>query len=124
MALGIWKKKRIVRRFDASKMINGHQTSGFTDSVAVIDVQTTSSTGKTDTDGDEHVQRLKAFGDYQMRVADIDNGVKADLLWFQGRWFECIASRLSENTFLKHWTSEFVECLNQPEKPNEEVLLK
>ena len=77
-----------------------------------MDVQTLQDDVITTPDGSRSVQRLKVFCDSKIIVEDEGNQQKADRLWFQDKWFECMSSRLSENTPLKHWTATFVECFD------------
>lgn len=94
------------------------------DMVILADVQTLSRRTMTGPDGDYAVQEVKMFSDFEINVADQSLGTMGDRLWFQGKWFECRSSRLSENTFLKHWTSTFVQCLNQEAPPDVEELMR
>lgn len=50
---------------------------------------------------------LKTFGDFPVRTSKQEECVRSDQLLYDGRWFECMSSRLSRNTILKHWTSTF-----------------
>ena len=59
------------------------------------------------------------FCDHKILVEDEHSQQKADRLWFQEKWFSCRSSRLSENTPLRHWTAEFVECLDAEPGPDE-----
>ena len=119
MGLGLWKRKHHLRRFKEPEIRGGHVFEKYEDIYFKADVQTTGRTTSTGLDGDFARQDLKVFSDLEMRVADAQTGVRADMLWHQGKWFECRSSRLSENTFLKHWTSTFVQCVNQPDPPKE-----
>lgn len=121
MLLGIWMKEHTVRRFAEPLVSGGYNFTKHTDITISADVQTSQSSQKTDEDGDCSLQQLKAFSNDEFLTADEKTGRKADLLWFQDKWFECRASRLSDNTMLGHWTSEFIQCLDQPDAPvNEE----
>lgn len=125
MPLGLWRKPRIVRRYEASEAKGGYaMPGGATDIVIKMDVQTLKKSHTTSDDGDYTLQRVKAFSDDQVFTADQLTQKRADCLWFQGKWFECVSCILSENTVLKHYTSEFVQCLTQEEPPDEEVLLR
>jgi len=115
MAISLWKKNYVVRRFGALTNVGGYMATTHTDSMALLDIQTMSNTQKTDSDGDVSVQRIKAFGDLDLKPSRQSS--KGDLVWFQGKWFECIASRKSENTLIAHWTYEFIECANQDSPP-------
>ena len=78
------------------------------------------STARTKADGTDSIQRLKVFCDEEILVENEHTQQKSDRLWFQGKWFDCQSSRLSENTPIRHWTATFVECLDQDPPPGEE----
>lgn len=115
MAIKIWKKPRILRTYSTPVYQNGYIVENCTDQIVMLDIQTMSDTQRTTPEGDRPMQRIKTFGDAHIQIAH--DGIKADKVYFQGLWFECVASRLSENTVIRHWTSEFVECLDQPDPP-------
>jgi len=121
MGLSLWKKAYILRRFRDSVASGGYMTSEYDDMTIKADVQTTDRSVSTDSDGDYALQHLKVFSDMEILVANEDKKTMADKLWFQGKWFECRSSRLSNNTFLAHWTSTFVQCLHQDPPPGSEV---
>lgn len=110
-------KDRTVRRYGKPEYKGGLAHVPYQDMVIPMDCQTTDRTASTDVDGTESVQRLKVFCDEKLYVEDTDKQQKADRIWFQGKWFECRSSRLSENTPLRHWTCTFVECLDQEDGP-------
>lgn len=80
-----------------------------------MDIQTLENKVDTTHDGRDSVQRLKVFCDLEILVEDQDKQQKADRVFFQGKWFECQTSRLSENTPLRHYTATFVQCLDKKE---------
>lgn len=85
-----------------------------------MDIQTLEDTIKTEEDGRKSIQKLKVFCDYEILAEDEHKKQKADRVWFQGKWFECLSSRLSENTPLRHWTATFVQCLDAEDGPKQE----
>lgn len=115
MGLRLWKRKRILRRYTGHEVVNGYELVTHEDRIISADIQTTALSVTTGLEGDMAVQRIKVFTDTQLNVARDD--LPGDRIWFQGRWFECRSTKLSENTFLKHWTSTFVECVNQEDAP-------
>lgn len=123
MPFGLWRKKRIIRRYGPPEAEGGYESSTCEDIVILADVQTTEKRTNTGEDGDDTLQKLKVFSEAEIKTADDSTGRKADLLWFQGKWYECRSSILSDNTMLKHWTSMFTQCANQPDAPDEEGLL-
>lgn len=121
MGLPLWKKKHILRRFRDPEVLGGYETHDYDDMIIQSDVQTTDNYATMGEDGDEPRQSLKMFSDCEICVADTTKGILGDQLWFQGKWFECRSSVLSENTFLRHYTSTFVECPVQNDPPELEV---
>ena len=117
MGLPLWKKRRLIRRYSAPELGGGYAVSAHEDFWITADVQTTDRSVSTGADGDIGLQKLKVFTDAELCIADERTGTPGDRIWFQKRWFECRSSRLSENTFLKHWTSTFVECTNADDEP-------
>jgi len=114
------KKPRLLRRYSKPQIIEGYISTPYEDLTLPMDVQTLEDTVITTQDGSRSLQRLKVFCDSIILVENVQNQQKADRLWFQETWFECTSSRLSENTPLRHWTSTFVECLDQDPAPQNE----
>ena len=106
------KKAHTLRRFSKPKIVKGYSSIPYADKTLPMDVQTMEDKVITTPDGNKSVQRLKVFCDSEILVESEANQQKADRLWFQGKWFECKSSRLSENTPLRHYTATFVECLD------------
>ena len=119
MPLGLWRKKHIIRRFNGCiEVRDGYAIpESYNDMIMLMDVQTTKKGHITDENGDYTLQRLKSFSDDEVMTASEAEKRRADCLWFQGKWFECLSSILSENTVLRHYTSEWIQCLNQEEPP-------
>ena len=119
--MNFFKRPYIIRRYSAPQNVRGYVSIPYEDMTLPMDVQTMSDEARTTPDGTESVQRLKVFCDVEILTENEHAQQKADRLWFQGKWFDCQSSRLSENTPLRHWTATFVECLNQEEAPNTEA---
>ena len=114
------KRPKLLRRYSQPIYVKGYSYTPYEDLTLPMDVQTLEDTVITTSDGSKSIQRLKVFCDSIILVESEANQQKADRIWFQDTWFECISSRLSENTPLRHWTATFVECLNQEPPPGEE----
>jgi hypothetical protein len=110
-------KNYTLRRFGESQVVNGYQTAGHTDQTVFLDVQTISDDEVKEDTGSRDSMMLKTFGDFPIRCTKQEDGVQPDRLFYDGRWYECTASRLSQNTFIKHWTSTFALL---PEEPVED----
>ena len=104
------KKNYTLRRYSEPQYVQGYSSIPYED-----------LTIKTEEDGRKSIQKLKVFCDYEILAEDEHKKQqKADRVWFQGKWFECLSSRLSENTPLRHWTATFVQCLDAEDGPKQE----
>ncbi|MCI9658739.1 MAG: hypothetical protein HFI14_09020 [Lachnospiraceae bacterium] len=115
--MNFFRKPYTLRRYKEPKIVRGYASIPYEDLALPMDVQTMEDAVITEGDGSRSVQRLKVFCDEEILVENTLEKQKADRLWFQGKWFSCRSSRLSENTPLRHWTATFVECLD-PEGDN------
>lgn len=96
-----------LRRYGEDKVVNGYSTAGYEDITVLLDVQTMSDDEVVEAGGSRDKMMLKAFGDFPIHCSKQEEGVRSDQLLYEGRWFECISSRLSKNTIIRHWTSTF-----------------
>lgn len=110
--MSLFYKQYILRRFEPSVYEEGHSTSPCKYKALHADIQTLQNTSTTSDSGAESKQRIKVFSRDKIQVADKQNDIRADWIYFQDKWFEAVSCRLSENTLLKHYTSEFEEVLN------------
>ena len=114
-----FKRPYIVRRYQPPQFIHGSSSKTYQDIELLMDVQMLENEIITTPDGSRSAGRLEVYCDEELRVADVGRQQEADRLWFQGKWFTCRSSFLSEHTLLRHWLSEFVECLDQDDAPEE-----
>lgn len=114
------KRPHTLRRYSEPVYVKGYSSIPYKDLTLPMDVQTLEDVVITTPDGSKSVQKLKVFCDSEILVESEANQQKADRLWFQGKWFECKSSRLSENTPLRHYTATFIECLDQEPLKNVE----
>lgn len=96
-----------LRRYGKDSIVNGYSTVGYEDITVSLDVQTMSDDEVIEAGGSRDKMMLKTFGDFPIRTSKQEEGIRSDQLLYEGRWFECMSSRLSRNTVLKHWTSIF-----------------
>ncbi|GEM_PF-627402 len=115
--MNFFKRPHTLRRYSSPVYERGYSTIPYEDIVLPMDVQTMEDVSVTTPDGTKSVQQLKVFCDYEILVENDNIKQKADRLWFQGKWFDCISSRLSENTPLRHYTATFIQCLKQDQGP-------
>lgn len=115
--MNIFKKPRTLRRYSKPVYERGYSSIPYEDLTLPMDVQTVEDATVTTPDGTESVQKLKVFCDHEIMVEDKGSQQKADRLWFQGKWFDCQSSQLSDNTFLRHYTATFIQCPKQDQEP-------
>lgn len=59
-------------------------------------------------EGERSVKRLEAQSSVQLVSANENTGVKGDLLFYHGLWYECVSSQAWDHTLLSHWNCQFV----------------
>lgn len=96
-----------LRRYEKDSVADGYPIAGYKDIPVTLDVQTLSDDEVIEAGGSRDEEMLKTFGDFPVRTSRQEGCVRSDQLLYEGRWFECMSSRLSKNTILKHWTSTF-----------------
>lgn len=111
------KRPHTLRRYAEPVFVKGYSSIPYKDLTLLMDVQTLEDVVITTSDGSKSVQKLNVFCDSEILVESEAKQQKADRLWFQGKWFACRSSRLSENTPLRHWTAVFIECLDAEPAP-------
>ena len=117
----LWRKPYTLRRFNPQTYTNGYAVdNGYTDSIVKLDVQTNSNGNSLEPSGQRDTQVIRAFGDFPIKAADTTAGTKGDMLWFNGKWFECTSCVFWEHTPLSHYDSQFIsvtEGVEAPEPP-------
>ncbi len=117
--MDIWRKEYTLRRYGIQENYKGYSTiNAYTDSKVLLNVQTISNNSSPTEQGLRTTMRLKTFGAFPITTADQTNGTKPDMLYFGGRWYECVSSVFFEHTPLSHYESEFVSVSEAIESPN------
>lgn len=106
-----------LRRYQKDSIVNGYPVAIYDDIKVVLDVQTMSDVAVVEVGGSRDQMMLKTFGDFPIRSSKQEEGVRSDQLLYEGRWYECTASRLSSNTVISHYTSIF-ELIPVSTNPN------
>lgn len=96
-----------LRRYEKDIIVNGYAGAMYKEITVFLDVQTMSDDEVIEAGGSRDKMMLKTFGDFPIRCSKQEEGVRSDQLFYDGRWFECMSSRESKNTFIRHWTSTF-----------------
>ena len=107
MPLGIFRKPYTVRRMGPQKVINGHASSAFADATFSLNVQPKApDKHEAREEGDVTLKRVRAWGPGELASADELSGAPGDLLFYKGRWYECV-SCVEWHNLLGHYQSEF-----------------
>jgi len=120
MAIGLFKKPRIVRKYGEQSIVNGYASAPYEDVSVNLDIQQMSNDElRALPEGERTVKRIKSYGSGKLTAADDTRGIRGDMVFYRDQWYECISSFLRENTFLKHYRSEFVLVphTKQPSSP-------
>jgi hypothetical protein len=109
MNIRIFNRKYTIRSFDEPININGHWISGYRDWSAKIHVHPSGGDNVTDNygAGENLMRRLEGHGEIALKVSDRETGQKADMLFFDGHWYECISCEHWFHTLLNHFNYRF-----------------
>ena len=109
MNITLFNKLYWVRRFSEQKLVKGYLVSTHEDFAASLHIHP----GSTDQiyplpEGQRRVRRLQGHGTAELVTADESCNQKGDLLYYKGRWYECINSQEYDHTILCHYNYDFV----------------
>ena len=122
MAIGLFKKRYIVRRHAAQNITDGYPSAPYTDTGIKLNVQPlTAEELQALPEGERGIKRVKTFGSDKLSAANEHETIPADRLYYRGLWYECKSSDLRDNTILRHYRAEFVVLPPnmQPDPPEE-----
>lgn len=118
MAIGIFRRPYAIRRHGEQKIVNGYAVSGHSHFTARLNVQPLSANELLALpEGERTVKRVKAFGADALISADGHAKTPGDLLFYDGKWYECTSCVRWLHTPLSHYESEFVILAEQPARP-------
>ena len=108
MNITLFNKKYWVRRFGEQRVVRGYVTSGRSDFIASLHVHPQGGDQQQALpEGERRIVRLAGHGNINLVVANQETGVKGDLLYYFGEWYECVSSQLHHDTMLTHWNYSF-----------------
>lgn len=108
MNITIFNKKYWARRFSDMEIVKGYQTSDHTDFAVSLNVHPMGNDAiQALPEGERMIRRLEAEGTDILIPADQDSGTKGDLLYYHGRWYECVAAEEWDHTLLSHINYKF-----------------
>lgn len=101
MNISIFNKEYAVRRYTQD---GGYEES--TVSVHLHPQENGSGTPWAESQG--IVRHISGHGMVPLREADMENGTRADRIFYMGRWYECTSSVLYDRTVLSHYNYQFI----------------
>jgi len=109
--MNFFKLTYCLRRFNEQKILNGLAvTASYEDITVELDVQPTVATDlKNLPEGDRSGKSIKSFGDFAIKTANQSTKTRADRLYYNGEWYECVSSSYFEHTPLRHYESLYVK---------------
>lgn len=123
--MNIFKKKYTLRTYSRQVTKKGYAVlASYRDRTVMLDVQPTVAIDlKNLPEGDRAGKSIKSYGDFPVQTADVQQGYRADRLFYAGEWYECVSSSYYEHTPLCHWKSLYVkvsEADDSDGEPSEE----
>lgn len=110
MNIAIFNKKYWVRRFGEPKNVRGYLTAGKEDFVVSLHVHPMGADAMLALpEGERKMKHLEGHGTVVLIPASEKTGVKGDLLYYMGNWYECTAAQQFDHTMLSHLNYTF--CL-------------
>lgn len=109
--MNFFKLTYFLRRFKEQKIISGLAVKAQYEDISVkLDVQpTVASDLKNLPEGDRASKSIKSFGDFAVKTANPATAMRADRLYYNGEWYECISSSYFEHTPLRHYESLYTK---------------
>lgn len=114
----VWRRPYVLRSYGEQQVVKGHAVNSFTDKIVWLDVQFLSQKEMTLLpEGKRSTAGIKTYGSDVIRTVHDDDGVPADKLFYQGNWWECVASVIRDKTVLAHCRAQFIRVPNTGEEP-------
>jgi hypothetical protein len=114
MGIGIFRRPYTIRRHGEQKVVSGYAVSGDSDFTAKLNVQPLSAKELLALpEGERTVARVKTFGSDALISADEHSQTPGDLLYYDGRWYECKSCVHWLHTPLAHYEAVFVILADQ-----------
>lgn len=123
MNIRLFNRNYVLRRFGESHEVRGYMVpEGYTDQTVNIHVHPSGGDQVTDKDGagESVARRLEGHGEVEIKISDRESGTKADLLLFDGHWYECVSCEHWFHTLLSHYNYRFALVPENAEGPKEE----
>ncbi|MGL5433805.1 MAG: hypothetical protein ACRDBO_00210 [Lachnospiraceae bacterium] len=103
----IFQTEYALRHFGEIKNVRGREKYSYDEQHILADIQTLTRNNSMDVEGANLGQRIQMWSDMEITPTDEAKEQLGDWIFYEERWFQCISSVWSGNTFLGHWVSEF-----------------
>lgn len=114
MGIGMFRRPYTIRRRGEQKIVNGYAVGGGSEFTAKLNIQPLSAKELLALpEGERSIARVKTRGADALVSADEHSRTLGDLLYFEGRWYECKSCIHWLNTPLTHYEAEFVILADQ-----------
>jgi hypothetical protein len=115
MAIGIFRRPYILRRFGEQTITGGYADAQYTEISVRLNVQPLSANElRALPEGERTIKRVKSFGAAKLISADTTAQTPGDWLCYDGEWYECKTCVHWLHTPLRHHEAEFVVLEQQP----------
>ena len=109
MNIKIFNKRYWARRFGEQVNVKGYLTTPHSDFSVSLNVHPLGNDAiQALPEGERKIKRLEAHGTDELRPSNQDAGIKGDLLYYHGYWYECISAVEWDHTMLNHLNYQFV----------------
>jgi hypothetical protein len=109
MNISLFNRPYRVRRFTGQNEVKGYVTYTYTDLTISMHVHPSGNDSvQSLPEGERVIRRLEAHCPDELVTTDQDSGTKGDLLYYNGRWYECTSSSNWDHTLLSHNNYQFV----------------
>lgn len=109
MNIRLFNRGYTLRRFTEGVEVRGYMSSGFEDLTVSIHVHPSGGDRISDREGAGEVlaEYLEGHGEVEIRISNREDGTKADMLWFNNHWYECVSCEHYFHTLLNHYNYRF-----------------
>ena len=110
----LFRRPYTIRRHGTQKIVNGYPVSDYSEFTTRLTVQPLSSDDLLALpEGERSIARVKTRGADALIDADEHSQTPGDMLFFQGKWYECKSCVHWLHTPMTHYESEFVLIADQ-----------
>lgn len=107
MNITVFNREYWIRRFEAMQETRGYMYAPHKDFVASLHVHPGQDSVSAQPEGARKITRLEGHGNQALQTANQKTGVKGDLLYYQGDWYECVSCVMWDHTMLSHYNYQF-----------------